>query len=319
MSLPLSASAWSSSSASGVCAAQNLLGKLRHRLFAREPENAQHVRFRDLVAAKRHELIEHRFRVAQSAVRAFRDGMRRRGIERDLFLARDELQMLRDQVCRDAMKIEALAAAQDRGQNFLRLGRGEDELHVRRRLLERLEQGVERRRSEHVHFVDDVDLEMPFARRVTHVVAQLAHLLDAVVARAVDLEHVEAVARRDFLAAIANAARRHGRAVHAIERLRQDARRRSFPDPARADEEIGVGEAVLLDRVLERARHVRLPDEIVERLRPIFSRENLIAHAPNLIRFNPARKQKTENQDRINTIFGIELHGRKTLPLGVGR
>jgi hypothetical protein len=29
---------------------------------------------------------------------------------------------------------------------------------------------------------------------------------------------------------------------------------------------------------------VRLSDEIVERLRPIFSRENLIAHALNLIR-----------------------------------
>jgi L-aminopeptidase/D-esterase-like protein len=38
---------------------------------------------------------------------------------------------------------------------------------------------------------------------------------------------------------------------------------------------------------------MRLPDEIVERLRPVFARENLIAHAPNLIRFNRARKQKT--------------------------
>jgi hypothetical protein len=38
---------------------------------------------------------------------------------------------------------------------------------------------------------------------------------------------------------------------------------------------------------------VHLPDKIVERLRPIFARENLIAHALNLIRFNRARKQKT--------------------------
>jgi hypothetical protein len=45
-----------------------------------------------------------------------------------------------------------------------------------------------------------------------------------------------------------------------------------------------MGQPVLLDGILQRASHVRLSDEIVERLRPIFSRENLIAHALNLIR-----------------------------------
>ena len=218
--------------------------------------------------------------------------MRRRRLERDLFLLGDELQMMRDQVRRDAMQIEALAAAQNCRQNFLRLGRREDELHVRRRFFQRLEQRVERRRSEHVHFVDDVDLEVPFARRVAHVVAQLAHLLDAVVARAVDLEDIEAVAAGDLLAVIAHAARRDGRAVHAVERLRQDARRRSFPDAARPDKKISVREAVLLDRVLERARDMCLPDQIVERLRPIFPRENLIAHASNLNALNlPGNKK----------------------------
>ena len=135
-----------------------------------------------------------------------------------------------------------------------------------------------------MHFVDDVDLEFPLGRRVTNVLAQLAHLFDAVVARAVDLEHVETVAAGDFLAAVAHAAGRDGRPVHAVERLGQDARGRGLADAARADEKIGVGEPILLDRVLERARDVLLADEVVERLRPIFSRENLIAHAPNLVR-----------------------------------
>ena len=134
--------------------------------------------------------------------------------------------------------------------------------------------------SEHVHFVDDVDLEMPFARRVADVVAQLAHLLDAVVARAVDLEDVEAVPAGDLLAAIAHSAGRHRRAVDAVQRLRQDAGGRSFPDPARSDKKVGVRQAILLDRVLERARDMRLPDEIIERLRPVFARENLVTHAP---------------------------------------
>ena len=51
--------------------------------------------------------------------------------------------MLRDQVRRNAVQIETLAAAENRRQHLLRLGRGEDEFHVRRRLLERLQQRVE--------------------------------------------------------------------------------------------------------------------------------------------------------------------------------
>ena len=45
------------------------------------------------------------------------------------------------------------------GNTFLRLGRRKDEFHMARRLLQRLEQRVERRLSEHVHFVDDVNLK----------------------------------------------------------------------------------------------------------------------------------------------------------------
>ena len=41
---------------------------------------------------------------------------------------------------------------------------------------------------------------------------------------------------------------------------------------------------VLRDRVLERARDMGLPDQVVERLRPVFSRENLVTHAFNLMK-----------------------------------
>jgi hypothetical protein len=44
-----------------------------------------------------------------------------------------------------------------------------------------------------------------------------------------------------------------------------------------------MGETVLRDRILQRTRDMRLPDQIVERLRPIFSGENLVTHAFNLI------------------------------------
>ena len=150
------------------------------------------------------------------------------------------------------------------------------------RLLERLKKRVEGLRSEHVHFVDHVDFVLSLDRRITNVVAQLAHLLDAVVARAVDLEHIETVAARDFLTAVAHPAWSNGRPVNAVERFSQNARGGGLADPARPDEKIGVGQPILLDRVLERTRDVFLADEIVERLRPVFSRENLVTHAPNL-------------------------------------
>ena len=43
-----------------------------------------------------------------------------------------------------------------------------------------------------------------------------------------------------------------------------------------------MGEPVLRDRIFQGARDVRLPDQIVESLGPIFSRENLVAHTLNL-------------------------------------
>jgi len=39
---------------------------------------------------------------------------------------------------------------------------------------------------------------------------------------------------------------------------------------------------VLRNGVFECARDMRLPDQIVKSLRPIFSRENFVAHALNL-------------------------------------
>ena len=213
--------------------------------------------------------------------------------------------MLRNQVRGNPVEIEALATAQNGRQHLLRFGRGEDEFYVLRRFFERLEKRVESLRREHVHFVDDVNFVATLGRCITNVVPQLAHLLDAVIARAIDLEHVEAVARGDFLAAIADAARIDRRPVNAVERLGQNARRGSLPDPARADKQIGMREPILFDRVLERLGHVRLADQIVERLRPIFARENLITHALSLV---PRRWRENRKSE---TTTGLPFFGRR--------
>jgi len=60
--------------------------------------------------------------------------------------------------------------------------RREDELHVRRRLFQGLEQRIERCRGQHVDFVDDVNLCSGRGWAETDVGAQVAHFIDAVVA-----------------------------------------------------------------------------------------------------------------------------------------
>ncbi len=72
--------------------------------------------------------------------------------------------------------------------------------------------------------VDDVDFVAALRGGVADVVAQVAHLLDAVVRGAVDLEHVEAAALGDFDADVLLRIELGGRPVLGLERLGQDAR-----------------------------------------------------------------------------------------------
>ena len=129
-----------------------------------------------------------------------------------------------------------------------------------------------------MHLVDEVDFVTPLGRRISDVLAQLAHVLDTVVACAIDFDHIEAVAAGDLAAIIAHAAWRNRRTFDAVERLCQNSRRRSFANAARADKKICVREAVLRHRIFQRTRDVALADQIVKRLRPILSGEYLVIH-----------------------------------------
>ena len=77
-----------------------------------------------------------------------------------------------------------------------------------RRLLDRLQQRVEGFVGDLVRFVDDENLVAVARRPVADVLAQLAHLVDAAIGGRVDLDHVDAAAGGDLLAAGALAAGR---------------------------------------------------------------------------------------------------------------
>ena len=118
----------------------------------------------------------------------------------------DVAQVLGEHVGAEEPELEVLGAAADRGQHLLRVGGGQHEHDVAGRLLERLQQGVGRRRRQHVDLVDDVHLPPP-GRAEGGPGHQVAHGVDAVVGRGVELVHVERRALLHLDARLAHAAR----------------------------------------------------------------------------------------------------------------
>ena len=236
-----------------------------------EAEHRKHIGLDDVVAAKADELVERGLGVAHAAVGTAGDRVQRGAVNRHAFLLRDLAEVRNNQRDRDAAQIEALAAGKDGGQHLLRVRGGEEKLYVGGRLFERLEQRIERRRREHVDFVDDVDLELRRGGRVLAGLAQLAHLFHAVVAGAVDLEHVERPAFRDLLAPGIVVGEVNARSGRGVQTLGEDAGEGGLARAARAGEQIGVGDAARLDRVGQRACDVVLTHDVLETLRAIFA------------------------------------------------
>ena len=168
----------------------------------------------------------------------------------------------------EAPEIEALAAGEDGSRHFLRLRGREDKDHVSRRLLNGLEQRVERRSRQHMDFVDDIDLEPPELRRVIHFLQQIADLVDAAVGRRVHLHHVHAGAAQDALAGHALPAGIAVVRMLTVDRPGHDLGRAGFARAAAAAEQVGVGSPSEADLVAQGAHDSRLTDHIRKRLGP---------------------------------------------------
>ena len=149
---------------------------------------------------------------------------------------------------------------------------------MRGRLFERLQQRVERLCRQHVHLVDDVDLVASFGGRELHLLAQVAHLVDAAVRGRVDLEDVERRAVGDLRAALADAAGIGRRPLLAVQRLRENLRRARLARAARPRKKIGMGDAAGRNRLGKRPRYSFLPHEILESARPPLPVERDVSH-----------------------------------------
>ena len=176
------------------------VGRREHELRVGDPEDLEHIVELDLLAAVGDELLERPERVAEAPLGRAGD---HRGCcigQLDALLIRNARDYAGDLLERGALEVEAVAAVDDRRRDLVRLGRGKHEDDVRRRLLERLEEGIPCRGREHVRLVEDVHPPPAADRRERDVLAQLADVVDGVVRGGVHLDHVERGAGRDRLA-----------------------------------------------------------------------------------------------------------------------
>ena len=174
--------------------------------------------------------------------------------------------------------------APDRGDDLLRLGGREDELHVRRRLLDDLEQRVRRVGREHVRLVDDVDLVPRGRRSEERAFAQVTGVVDQAVGGGVELDDVQAAAAagRQVEAGLADPARGGGRPLLAVQAAGHDPRAGRLAAAARAAEQVGVVGAVVRQRLHQRTGDVVLADHVGEGRRPVAAVQRL-GHASTLV------------------------------------
>ena len=228
-------------------------------------------------AAGRRRLVECGERIARGPVATTRDrlegfvGKVELGVVGNLA---DEFEKCR---VREEPKLERLRTTSNGRQDLLRIRGGKHEHHVIGWFFQRFQQGVRCCRREHVNLVDDVHLASARGsqRRSRD---QLAHRVDPVVRRRVELDHVHRRTRRDEEARLTFATRFAVLQVRAVQRLCKDAGARGLSAAARTGEQVRMSHAVVNYRVSQRGTHVVLPGDVGETLRAVPAIERLIVH-----------------------------------------
>ena len=282
-SAPVSYCSRSSASAAAISPRINASNRSMHARAVGKPQHLPHVLGLHRSGGVRDGLIQQRKRVAHRAFRGARDQRERLGLDlrsppcsrsparcvtsRPASTRRRSKRWQRERMVIGTLRISVVA---------------KDELGVRRRLFQRLEQRVEGLRREHVHFVENIDLVARADRSVADRVVDLAHVIDAVVRGGVHFDDVDMPALHDCLAMHADGRHPDRRAGDGavgqlvVERAREDARGRRLADAAHAGEDPGLRDAGGLERVRDRAHHGVLADQVVEGRGTILARKHAV-------------------------------------------
>lgn len=109
----------------------------------------------------------------------------------------------------DALEIENLAARENRGDNLMLFGGGQDEFGVSRGLFESFEESIESLRGKHVNLIDDIHFVFAGLRGHLNLLHKLADVVDTIVGSGIELEDIHGSAAGKAAAAIALAASLH--------------------------------------------------------------------------------------------------------------
>ena len=166
---------------------------------------------------------------------------------------------------REGSEREALESGDDGRADLAGVGRAEDEEDAVGRLLERLEEDVPAL-LDALDLVDDEDLVAQVGRSRIDARHELAHVVDLVVGRGIELDDVEGPPFADGRAAGTGVAGLAIAQVGAVDRLGEDAGHGGLARATRSDEEEAMAEAPEADGVAERLDDGRLSDHLGERL-----------------------------------------------------
>ncbi len=174
------------------------------------------------------------------------------------------------------MKLQA--ARENGNRQLLRIRGGQQKLHIGGWLFQGFQQRVEAVTGQHVHFIDEIDLEATTGRAVLHVVEQLAGIFHLGAGRRVNFQQIDKVALIDLAAGIADATRMAADPLLAVEALGQNTGDGGLADAAGAAQQIGVMQPSLIQGVGQGSQHMLLTYHLFKRMGAPFTRQNLIAH-----------------------------------------
>ena len=151
---------------------------------------------------------------------------------------------------------------------------------------------------EHVHFVDEVNLESSLGRHVLRVLQQLAGIVHAGPRSRIHLDEVHEPAFVDRHACVAIAAGLGDDPTGAIQGLCQDARHRGLADAPGAGEQVRMVQTLRAERIDQRLDDMLLANHFCKAPWPPFSRKNRVAHG---YRQSPTEFQAQRRQRPANT------------------
>ncbi|MCY1412445.1 hypothetical protein D9M71_278520 [compost metagenome] len=249
-----------------------------HLAMIQRTEHRPYVCGQHLALAKGDGLVGQAHGIAHRAVGGAAQQPQGVVFERHVLDAQHMAQVLDHSLGGHVLQGELQATGQNGRRQLLRVRRRQDELHIGRRLFQGLEQGIERVSGQHVHFVDQVDLEAPAARCVLHVVEQLAGILDLGPARGVDFDQVDEAPLVDLTAHRTGTARRGSNPGFTVHAFGDDPRNGGLAHPTGTGEQVGVVQTLVVQRIDQGLEHMGLADHFAERARTPFTCKNLITH-----------------------------------------